>query len=165
MTRSVDEVRDMVLEQLGSIRDSVVREGLARILVEPRQHLRTWDYDPQGQQFPCWTVAVHSSSDTSIVYSDHGFGPRSPWGLVSTKDLFFGMDSGWFATLQDCFVESFAACELSIWQVVGHARSAREETLHRDVPMDAAFQLRDALAEQNPETKYHVLPRADETAV
>jgi hypothetical protein len=77
-------------------------------LVAPHYHQRDWDYGQQGERYPCWTVAEHPASKTAIVFSDYGFGPRMPWGLVWMTDTWFGMDSGWFETLEAAFRDSFA---------------------------------------------------------
>lgn len=57
--------------------------------------------------YPCWTVAIDEPTDTSIVFSDYGFGPTFPWGVVPTSDNWFGMDGGWFETLEEAFRDLF----------------------------------------------------------
>jgi len=80
----------LVQEQIILIKDPIVKSGLEKILVEPTLHLRNWDYGVKGEQFECWTVAIDHLTDTSIVYSEFGHGPKNPWGFLL---LIFG--SAW----------------------------------------------------------------------
>jgi hypothetical protein len=157
-----DDIVRLVQEQLASIRDPIVREGLSRVLVRPEQHLRNWDYGWPGERLACWTIAVHEPTLTSLVYSAHGFGPKAPWGLVHTNDLWFGMDSGWFMTLRDCFLDSWAAGDLPIWQVVRNPHSANAEILHTDLNSDQAFKLQDVLRRTAKGAIFAVLARPDD---
>lgn len=164
MALTRDGVSRLVQEQLDSIRDSAVKEGLIRILVLPEQHLRDWDYGTPGEQFPCWTVAVHEGSGISLVYSEHGFGPKAPWGLVGTTTLWFGMDSGWFLQLRDCFLDSPAATELSIWQVVKDDGLSTVELIQTNLPWDGAWKLQKMLMKSSDGALFHVRSRPDTAA-
>jgi len=100
----------LVAEQLSLIQDALCLSALRGLLVDPYPVLRDWDYGEAGQQFVCWTVMEHRSSNTGIAYCDEGFGPSDPWGLVflSGTHTSIGMDSGWYRTLEDAFRESMA---------------------------------------------------------
>lgn len=106
--RTANEIQRLVEAQLVHIKDVRVRDALQSILVSPTCHQRDWDYGQEGERYPCWTVAEHLTSETAIVFSDYGFGPRMPWGLVWIRDTWFGMDSGWFETLEEAFRDSKA---------------------------------------------------------
>jgi len=56
----------------------------------------------------CWTVLEHQPSGTGIAYCEEGFGPDFPWGLVflSGPHMSMGMDSAWFASLEDAVRKS-----------------------------------------------------------
>ena len=71
---------------------------------------RDWDYGNSGERFVCWTVLEHPDSNTGIAYCAQGFGPKHPWGLVflSGPYMSIGMDSGWYASLEDAMRESMA---------------------------------------------------------
>lgn len=81
--------------------------------------MRGWDYgDPDA--YPCWLVLAHKASNTGIAYSEHGFGPAMPWGLLfleGAENMSMGMDSGWFKHFLDAYFDSMAASELPIWRV------------------------------------------------
>jgi len=65
-------------------------------------------------------VLVHPASNTGIAYSEFGFGPRTPWGLLfleGTEHMSMGMDSGWFSHFLDAYFDSKAVTELPIWRV------------------------------------------------
>jgi hypothetical protein len=105
----VDAVRRLVRNELDRMEASV-HESIAPLLVVPRCEGRPWDYGVAGQTYPCWIVLEHPRSNTAIAYCAEGFGPRSPWGLLflAGDHLSMGMDSGWFTTLADAFLDSMA---------------------------------------------------------
>ena len=113
-----EEVVSLVRNEIETIVDPVVREALSSRVLEPRSYPRDWDYGAPGERYPCWTIVEDATSDTAIVYSVHGHGPGSPWGLVSISNLWFGMDAGWHLRLEDAFVESHIGSALRIWDLV-----------------------------------------------
>jgi hypothetical protein len=68
--------------ELAELSDSRVVAHIQALRGEPAITMRRWDYGREEERYPCWTVLCHSSSNTGIAYCEHGFGPRSPWGLV-----------------------------------------------------------------------------------
>jgi hypothetical protein len=114
-----DDLRRLIDVELATLSDARVREHLRGLLIEPKPVLGDWDYGAAGQQYPCHTVLENHPSNTGIAYCEHGFGPRSPWGLVflTGEHLSIGMDSQWYTTfLQACFASS-AVTVLPIWRV------------------------------------------------
>lgn len=159
MSCSADDVAAHVAVELAVIADGVVREGLRSRVITPALHSRNWDYGAPGERYPCWTVAADPELDSAIVYSEHGFGPASPWGIVRISDPWYGMDGGWFARLEDAFVDSFMSADLPIWDVVAGGR-ADAAPLARSLPANEAFYIRDELAGRNPGVRYHVAYRS-----
>lgn len=153
------DIKDLIQKQLLLIKNPIVKYGLESILIEPTKHLRDWDYGAKGEQFECWTIAVDTISDTSIVYSDYGFGPRKPWGLVFTSKLWFGMDSGWFDNLEDCFLESYFAGGLPIWCIEKVTESGTRTIIEKDMTSDNALRTRDDLAKLDEKNRYDVVSR------
>ena len=103
-----DQVRVLVSDQLNSIQDRRCREDLERYVVTPRKQIRNWDYGAEGETFRVWLVADFRGTRTGIAYSEHGFGPQNPWGLVFVDDEWFGQDSCWYLRMEDAFRESMA---------------------------------------------------------
>lgn len=105
-----EAVQLLLKSELESISDELVLNQLRTLLVEPRCELREWDYGEEGQKYPCWIVADHPPSNTCIAFCDQGFGPTCPWGLLfrTGEHQNMGMDSGWFANLEDAFRQSMA---------------------------------------------------------
>jgi len=97
-------------EELATISDADLVAAIRRLLVRPYSVEREWDYGQPGEKYICWTVLEHPPSNTGIAYCAMGFGPACPWGLVwlSGERMNIGMDSGWFATLEDAMRESCA---------------------------------------------------------
>ncbi len=116
--RTLNEIAAIVQGEVDTITDPEVLTALTSWLTPPKPIQCAWDYGAPGQAFLCWVVLEHQPSKTGIAYSDFGFGPRAPWGLIWLSKPSFGMDSGWYSTLEDAFCESVAAASLHIWNVV-----------------------------------------------
>jgi hypothetical protein len=113
MTVSTNDVSRLVDMEIARA-SSLVRAALMRrLLVAPRNELRSWDYG-LNVSYPCWIVGEHHPSNTAFAYCEQGFGPRCPWGLLnlSGEYLSMGMDSGWFSSMEDAVMDSFAADEI-----------------------------------------------------
>jgi len=161
MIESGDAMLRLVASELAKISDSEVLASLRTWLVEPNCHLRNWDYGDVGERYPCWTVIEDSVSDTAIVYSEHGFGPRNPWGLVWLSDLWFGMDSGWYPHLEDAFIDSHMVGDLPIWNVIGRLGDGKSITVATSLGVRNAFSTRDRVAAEDRNARYHVVYRSE----
>lgn len=137
---TAEEVSELVAKELASITDPEILTSLRRLLVKPICHHRNWDYGKEGEAFPCWLVAEDIGWNSGLVFSEHGFGPAHPWGLVSLSDNWYGMDSGWFERLVEAFCETEAASRIRIWEVVKN-----EEIIKTGMILDEAFAERDKL--------------------
>ena len=138
--RTIREIEKIVQSELFTISLPEIVAAIKPLLVTPTMHLRNWDYGQPGEAYHCWTVLEHPESDTAIVYSDDGFGPTCPWGLVglSASDKWFGMDSGWFRTLEDAFCDSFAVSDLPIWNLVRHDPDGSHSVVETTLSLDNA---------------------------
>lgn len=158
MTSAI-EVRERVAAELAAIKDDVAREGLRSLLVEPERHVREWDYGPPGKLFDCWYVAKDPTTAMALVYSEHGFGPREPWGIVSTSDRAFGVDAGWFLRLEDAFVYSFGD-DFPIWDLVKCEADGAERVLAASLTSHQAFELQEKLNAGEDVRSHQVLYRS-----
>lgn len=102
------EVAVLVEQQVSLIQDPEVAKQIRALLVPPYGVDRPWDYGEPGQAHVCWTVLEHRPSNTGIAYCANGF--ADSWGLVFLEGphMSMGMDSAWFAFLEDAFRESAA---------------------------------------------------------
>lgn len=118
-------IEALVAAECARIRDEGTRGQLTRRLITPRRHMLEWDYASEPTSYPAWLVA-----DSGISYCEQGFGPRCPWGLTGLDGGSAGMDSGWFRTLHEAFLESFAweprevTLDPTAWQTPSDALSA-----------------------------------------
>lgn len=154
------DVAAHVARELSAIADADVREALRSRTGPPEEHVRGWEWGAPGEAYPCWTVVADPQTDTAIVYSEHGFGPSDPWGLVFISRPWYGMDSAWFMRLEDAFVESFMGAGLAIWDVVVEDEPGTFRRLAASLTMDEAFAMRDDLAARDPGVRYHVVYRS-----
>lgn len=106
------DIERIVQDELSRM-DAALEAAVRPFLVAPHMERREWDYDTDGQTYPCWIVLEHDPSNTGIAYCAEGFGLRSPWGLVFLRGehLSMGMDADWFESLEDAFRQS-QACDL-----------------------------------------------------
>jgi len=111
--------------------------------VKPEVGKLKWDYG--NEVFECFVVFKDMETDTGIVYSEFGFGPKNPWGLVFLSKMHSGMDSGWFGNLFDCFMDTMAAADLPIW--ILSRKSANEDmvAIEEKMTIGEAFSMREKL--------------------
>lgn len=156
------KLKSLIESELESVLDDRVVRHVRALLVEPHEVMRGWDYGQPKDQFPCWTVLDdHKNSRTGIAYCEFGFGPRSPWGLVSTGDgkgeeMSIGMDSGWFESFMDAFFDSFAVTTLPIWRVFSMDGGAPKEPLTAELSWEDAWVRCKAVREDDPRANYMV---------
>lgn len=157
METTTQHIKAIVQDQMMKIKDPFVKSALEEILIEPCIHIREWDYGTNGEEFECWTIAVDHFADTSLIYCEYGFGPECPWGLVFSSMSHFGMDSSWFTSLEDCFLESRTAAELPIWFIERRFESGKSEIIAENLTSDEAFLIINNRTKENKE--YHVKSR------
>jgi len=146
MINSAYEMIALVDSQVKTIADPIVRSFLQSLLVRPIKQQREWGYETApNETFLCWLVLEHTMSDTGIAYSELGYGPSQPWGLVFLSKLIIGDDSGWFSTLERAFYDSYAAGDLKIWNLVKKVNGEIAEVIEEGVTLDAAYGKRDKL--------------------
>jgi len=159
MNRTSDDIRRLVDLEMELITDLVVQDALKAILVYPSCHIRNWDWGKPGERYPCWMVAEHKESGTGIVYSDFGFGPERPWGLIFLSEPWFGLDSSWFPNLEEAFCDCHASTPLPIWNVVKKNEDGSTTTIATDLSLDEAYEKRDELESRFGKSIYSVKRR------
>jgi len=105
---NANTITGLVERELARIADPNLFAAIRSMLVHPYPVERDWDYGSPGQKYTCWIVLEHRASNSGIAYCESGFGPSSPWGLVFLWGPFMnmGMDSAWFAHLEDAMRDS-----------------------------------------------------------
>jgi hypothetical protein len=158
MPVSPEILRALVESELATLSDARVAAYVCGLLVEPRPVLCSWDYGAPGEQYSCWFVLSDAHSGGEIAYCEHGFGPRTPWGLVSSRveDRRMGMDSGWFRTFLDAFFESTASVELPIWRIFRREPDGTRLPLTAEGGWDATWSCIDNLRSNDPARRYDV---------
>ena len=104
--RTSAEVQALVDREIAKIGDGNVLQGLRGFLIEPRMEMRTWDWHKPLRTYPVWLVAESSVYDYGIVFSDYGFAPEHPWGLVSLSVMNFDADYHWLSSLEAAYRDS-----------------------------------------------------------
>jgi hypothetical protein len=104
--RTVQEIQALTEAELAKIQDADILAGLRIFLVEPCREMRIWDWRRPHREYPVWAVAESSVYDYGIVYSDYGFAPEHPWGLVFSSHNNFDADYCWLASLESAYRDS-----------------------------------------------------------
>jgi hypothetical protein len=104
--RSIDEITILVQAELVKITDEVILAGLKSFLIQPRTEMRDWCWHKPTRNFPIWVIAESQKHDYGVAYSDYGFGPACPWGLIFLSHGDFNADYCWYHTLKDAYTES-----------------------------------------------------------
>jgi hypothetical protein len=120
MSISAESIKELINAELSKVLDHRVVDHIRNLLVEPTVVMRKWDYGDSNTMYECWDVLNEEDSSIGIAYSEFGFGPKSPWGLVwtsgSISEMSIGMDCEWFVRFLDAYFDS-AASDLHIWRV------------------------------------------------
>jgi hypothetical protein len=108
--KNAEQLKALVENALERITDPKLTDRIRELLVPPYPVERAWDYGMPSEHFTCWTVLEHRASNAGIAFCEKGFGPSYPWGLVflTGPRVSIGMDSSWFASLEDAMRESSA---------------------------------------------------------
>jgi hypothetical protein len=104
--RAAEQIQLLVENEIKTIADATVVEGIRSFLIVPRLEMRTWDWHAPRTQYPVWMVAESSRYDYGIAFSDYGFAPEHPWGLVFVSHSNFDADYCWYSTLEQAYRES-----------------------------------------------------------
>ena len=145
MINSAEVMSALVDSQVKMIADPIVRSALQSFLIPPIKQDREWFYGAPLEKLLCWLVMEDTKSDTGIVYSEVGFGPRNPWGLVFLSKLIIADDAGWFPTLERAFYDSFTASDLKIWNLIKKGDGKIPELIEANLTLDEAYKKRDKL--------------------
>src|SRR6266700_3057297 len=105
-TRNTSDVEQLVSEEMTKIRYAEIAKGLSAFLVTPRLETRLWEWQAPHKEYPVWMVAESQKYDYGIAFSDYGFAPDNPWGLVFLSHKGFDADYCWYPTLESAYEDS-----------------------------------------------------------
>jgi hypothetical protein len=156
MTITSEDLKTLIEVELATLSDVRVVAHIRAMLVEPHVLLRGWDYGEPGQQYPCWMVLMDDRSGGEIAYCEYGFGPRCPWGLVSSAKEYqsMGMDSGWYTSFLDAFFNSFACVDLPIWRVFKVEPDGTRTAMTDEGPWEPTWSRVNDLRSNEPTNRY-----------
>lgn len=160
LTVNAQKIKNLIAEELASVSDSRVRKHIESLLIEPVATLRHWDYGEPDTRYECWNV-LEGAGGLGIAYSQYGFGPKCPWGLVrvsgSESELSMGMDSSWCPRFMDAYFES-AASELPIWRVFKQADNEPfpGTPISDELDWDSSWRELERLRQSDTSSRYHL---------
>lgn len=101
MTISLEEFKKVLVAELSRLRSTDLRSFIEARLVPPYQTELEWEYGA-NESFDAWTFAIMGERDVVVQFCKGGFGAMgSPWGINFRTAGHFGMDAGWYSTLQE----------------------------------------------------------------
>jgi len=104
--KQIESLRDA---EVARIADSDIRDALRSTLVALRRCDLQWEHGAQVEHYPAVIVAEFPERRMAIAFSERGFGPDYPWGLISLERLRTEMDANWFHSLEDAYRASGAS--------------------------------------------------------
>jgi len=100
------EFRTLLEQEIARIRSPRRRGFILERLVAVSQTTLHWEYGDE-EPFPAWQFADLGERNVVAQYCAGGHGALgSPWGINFRGDKYFGMDSGWYASL-DALIEDW----------------------------------------------------------
>lgn len=101
---SKEKVSELVRHELESMSESN-RAFILEKLVAPKKKTLIWEYGNE-EEYEAWLFAEMGERNIGLVYCLGGFGALgSPWGLTFNGSNDFGMDPGWYRTLEELVSE------------------------------------------------------------
>ena len=97
---SLSEFLGLLAAELSRVRSANRRVFIQKILIPPYLSRLEWEYGAD-EPFDAWTFGDLGERDVVAQYCRGGFGALgSPWGINSRTASHFGMDSGWYPSLE-----------------------------------------------------------------
>jgi len=97
---SLDQFKGLLDAEIARMRSPNRRAFIMRILIAPYQSQLRWEYG-SNEPFQAWTFGDLGERDVVAQYCGGGFGALgSPWGINFRTSAHFGMDSGWYPSLE-----------------------------------------------------------------
>lgn len=120
--RDPAHLKALIEVEIQRLTDARAAAAIRARLIDPVGVMLDWDYGAPGQQFPGWVVFSDPPTQTEIVFCVEGFGPSRPWGLIMPQgdQRFMGMDSSWFQSLTDAWLDTWVAADLERGAPLGH---------------------------------------------
>ena len=107
MTAS-DDMKAIVATELAKFTDPALKDWSMSLLTEPTQRTFKWEYG-DNELFDGWLIEDMGERNVWAAYCKGGHGALGcPWGIVFKDSPEFGMDSGWYPSLQKLFDDWFA---------------------------------------------------------
>ena len=100
---SHDDVLAMVQAELARMGDSLMRDGLRALLVEPQLQHRDMPDGAPGARYPTWLIARSRDYPIGLALTEFGYGPDAPWGYISVNHLSLGDPAQWHPSLEEAF--------------------------------------------------------------
>ena len=101
------DIASLIDEQISNIADESVRDGLRKLLIPVRVQTRTYGWESEIEEYRLWIVADMQIRNVGIAFAEGGFAKQGlPWGLVFLDEQGSGGSENWYATLEECIVDS-----------------------------------------------------------
>ena len=101
---SKEKVSQLVQREIESMSEEN-RAFIIEKLVPPQQKTLIWEYG-NNEECEAWLFAEMGERNVCLVYCLGGFGALgNPWGLIFSNSNDFGMDPGWYRTLEELISE------------------------------------------------------------
>ena len=152
------DIAVLINDDMSAMHDVRVVAYVGSLLITPpRPLLLGWVYGASEDVFEGFLVLDHPKSGTAIAYCQQGFGPATPWGLISTTHGLppsMGMSDGWYPRFVDAFFQSKASTDLEIWRVRERKPGKEPAWASDELSWNEAWKRVIALREAAPQCRY-----------
>jgi hypothetical protein len=105
---SSKKVKEILISEKRNVDPKILLKIWNPFEIEPKALYILWDYEPK-KRIKTWLVYFNQREMIGIVFSQSGFGPKCPWGLVGLDENppHAGMDCSWCYNLPSTIENSF----------------------------------------------------------
>jgi hypothetical protein len=151
-------IASLIQDDMSAMHDIRISAYVGSLLITPPRHLLLgWEYGASEEAFEGFLALDHSKSGTAIANCQKGFGPATPWGLISTRHRLppsMGASDGWFPRFLDAFFESMASTDLKIWRVRERKPGKEPTWISDELSWDEAWNRVISLRGAAPDCRY-----------
>jgi hypothetical protein len=122
MSIDADWLRRQVEAELSEVSDEAVVERIRQGLCEPEVVSRRYNFSTPPREYPCWIVWKSLRRNKGVAFTEHGFGPRRPWGEIYTQETeahhrSMLSDDEWHYRFLEVWLDMEPPLDLPIWRV------------------------------------------------
>lgn len=103
---SKEEMQSLIDQQIEAMEPGLKKYAIS-ILVPLKKKTLKWEYG-NDEEFPAWEFADFGERNVGGAFCLGGHGASGDtWGLIFINDDYFGMDAGWYSSIQEMLMDGW----------------------------------------------------------